>query len=357
MVTRKDKIDQVVETLDKRHNGNLIRIFGTGSYFHKDLDTEYQEGERPIDLHLVVRDLDDFYLNHIITEKELEEFGISKYDLYGIEETLAKFRDTNELVPLYHLNKEDGYRITVVPFDKLGEWISKDSPIGNFLTGRWQKPLAKLYDESDPVEELALDRGHFPVAYDTGVRLAFETLGGEQTFDEIIQHIYGLSYASEGIRGLEGILRQKHKKIFEEMKAESREIYDDLIRDEIWRHSYEVFEDGEGKSRITYIGDLPEDVEKMAAKERINDFKEWSVPRYCRVLWYLQDSFPNTDDYAKRKMLRGLGFKNDKSKVGQAIVGLALKPLKNYMYKNIAKLPEELQPEEFKEMMYDKKKK
>jgi hypothetical protein len=336
MYTRQDKLDDVTQTLLTRYGSNIIRIRGIGSFFDNDINQEYNpQKDRTIDLHVVINDIDAFYKNHIISTTELNEYGIQEYDKMAVRKVLDSFISANAIVPLYHLNKDEGYRITVIPYDKLKEWLSLDSPIGYFLVGRWQKPMHELMlsdtEKNNGVEE------HINHCADIGVQIAFSTLSGRKTVYEIIRHIYYLSYHAEGVRGLDGLLLKKPSKMLQRKKQESYKMYKNKIKDYARELGYL---DSEG-----FIS-IPRSYSE--AQFELKDFKKWSVPRFLRTLYYLEQVFPNPKEFAQKKILRTIKL-DDSKEFNKAIANLFLAPLRKYQYHQMLKLPRKLIPNRIKE--------
>lgn len=331
MYTRQDKLDDVTQTLLTRYGSNIIRIRGIGSFFENDINREYNsQKDRTIDLHVVINDIDAFYKNHIISTTELNEFGIQEHDKRAIRRVLDSFINVNAIVPLYHLNKEEGYRITVIPYDKLKEWLSLDSPIGYFLIGRWQKPMQELVlsntEKNNGVEE------HISRCADIGVQIAFSTLSGRKSIYETIKHIYYLSYHSDGIRGLDGILLKKPSKLLKRKKLESYKMYE-----------YKIMKYAQDTGCLDSNGIIHMHCSIIEAQKSLEDFKRWSVPRFLRTLYYLEQVFPNPKEFAQKKILRTIKL-DDSKEFNKAIANLLLVPLRKYQYHHMLKLPKGLRP-------------
>lgn len=318
MTTREDKVKKEVEQIYSQHGDNLANIFGTGSFFYQDLSQEYgSQTDRTIDFHLVVNDLKTFYNNHEITAEELDNFGIQSDDKNSIDKLIKNFVQANKLVPLYHMNQNENYRITVVPYHKIDEWTSDDSPIGYFLTGRWQKPMKQYLTSENPHE---LDE-KFRRIYEKGVELTMNTSYGEYSIEDFIERIYALSYMSEG-RGIGS--KKKSRKIFEACKDESLDIYEPLI----------------SRSFNTETGSFTIQNSRRKAKQNEREFKKWAAPRACWVRHNLNETFPNGDDFAARKIARSIKL-DDNNPFSRTLGLLLLQPLKLYQSYQLSKLPNE----------------
>lgn len=319
MYTKEDKAKDSLGKIVSQYDDNLINVFGTGSFFYQDLSQGYDpQKDRTIDFHLVVKDVEQFYQNHIITQKELDSFGIRSDDVESIDSLLQTFKQKNELIPLYHLNEEEGYRITVMPYHKIDEWTSNDSPIGYFLTGRWQKPMREFLTSQDP-RFLLGDK--FQKIYEKGVELAINTSYGEYSTEDLVKEIYTLSYIAEG-RGIGS--KEKAEKIFESCRDESLNIYRPLI----------------DKHFNTNLNTFTIPTSKRQAKQNKREFKKWGSPRAARVRHNLNEAFPNGDDFAARKIARFLKL-NDENSLSRSLGLALLQPLKLYQSYQLTKLSEE----------------
>lgn len=324
MITRQDKLEEITESLQERHGDNIIKAFGTGSFFYKDMHHEYQEGkERVADIHLVVQDTEQFYENHELSEYELHNMEGS------IDSKLWHYMLVNELIPLYHENIPKGYRLTVIPVEKLEDWTSfPNQSIGYFLVGRWQKPMEELITTETEEDSFVDER--LKITRYIGVQMGLATCQGSITLDDFIKHIYWLSYLPENVRKKEAKI--KPEQVFNAMKKESHEIYDNILLHFAKQEHLMIDKD---------------DIQLL------NILTPWHIiiynldvlrktrPLYSGYFLPLIDSvFPGSSRYAARKKLRNTRYKDSKL-LEEMLTALVSVVKKGYFAVNHVKLPKE----------------
>jgi len=186
--TKQDRLDECVSSIEEQHGNNIEAIFGNGSYFHGSLGEPIAGNPRTIDMILIVRDLDAFYSNN--------EFDMNGFDS---TEAVIKLRELNERSVVYFPHHSLGMRLTVIPFDQFVDWTNPGSPMGYFLRGRLQKPLAELHFNPGTAADI---KRQLEQVRREAVNHAFRYTYKPVTNDGLLINLARLSYLTEGIRGL-----------------------------------------------------------------------------------------------------------------------------------------------------------
>ncbi|MFH1649264.1 MAG: hypothetical protein ABIA93_01820 [Candidatus Woesearchaeota archaeon] len=349
MTTCLDYLTKTRDALLDTHGDNILFIGGIGSFFHQDIlrNEHNPQSTKSADLHVIVADAAKFHERHTFPEAELARRGLTPGDVTAIDKLRQGYLELNHIIPVYIDHTREGYRITVEPREHLNEWLSPVSPLGYVLKGRFGNAFVQLFPETRPVvdwQPIELKDTELETIiegnYDDAVTLAFATMHGTRSYDEIKRHILKLSYEAEGLRGrVESIVKRKPQTIFEVTKHALSEIYYQRIQDYAEATHLDVID---GRIRIPTTHET--------ARQTLSEFRERSMQRYARFLFYQEKLFPEADQYLARKALRMLGLRDNNETIVNALQHTIIPRIKqHWTTRYLMRLPYELIPEELRQ--------
>jgi len=312
LITKETFTNGLTEKILIRYGNSVSRVGGTGSFFYEDMSRNYSlKGDRTVDIHLIINNPDKFYSNFDPTEFSLDR-------RINVEKLLV----INKHIPSYFLSSDESYRITVTPLDKFEEWTSNDSKIGYFLSGRYQKPMTVLFQNSSDKNQID---NQLQNIYDLGVNLTLENFSVDKdtNMEDLIANLYLLSYISEGPRSAEAKKKNKHYGILKALESESYEIYEKRFVKSLERRVLD---------------------ENMNIEQNMKDFKNWAFPRFAFMVSLLSQTNSNPEEFAKKKIIRTWGY-NENDKILQAAmtpVVFGLIKYKEFMMRNLPREQKEI---------------